>query len=38
VLRDTIQPFPTFSGVYVEALKALRAEIAEARRSVGAKS
>jgi pyruvate/2-oxoglutarate dehydrogenase complex dihydrolipoamide dehydrogenase (E3) component len=24
-LRDTIQPFPTFSEVYVEALKALRA-------------
>jgi dihydrolipoamide dehydrogenase len=28
VLRDTIQPFPTFSEIYVEALKALRAEIA----------
>jgi pyruvate/2-oxoglutarate dehydrogenase complex dihydrolipoamide dehydrogenase (E3) component len=27
VLRDTIQPFPTFSEIYVEALKALRAEI-----------
>ena len=24
VLRDTIQPFPTFSEIYVEALKALR--------------
>ncbi len=36
VLRDTIQPFPTFSEIYVEAVKALRAEIAEARRSVGA--
>jgi hypothetical protein len=23
VLRDTIQPFPTFSEIYVEALKAL---------------
>jgi pyruvate/2-oxoglutarate dehydrogenase complex dihydrolipoamide dehydrogenase (E3) component len=29
VLRDTIQPFPTFSEIYVEALKALRAEIGE---------
>ena len=28
VLSDTIQPFPTFSEVYVDALKALRAEIA----------
>ena len=28
VLRDTIQPFPTFSEIYVAALKALRAEIA----------
>ena len=27
VLRDTIQPFPTFSEIYVEALKALRGEI-----------
>jgi pyruvate/2-oxoglutarate dehydrogenase complex dihydrolipoamide dehydrogenase (E3) component len=26
VLRDTIQPFPTFSEIYVAALKALRAE------------
>src|ERR671918_1823717 len=25
VLRDTIQPFPTFSEIYVEALKTLRA-------------
>jgi pyruvate/2-oxoglutarate dehydrogenase complex dihydrolipoamide dehydrogenase (E3) component len=30
VLRDTIQPFPTFSEIYVEALKALRAQIAAA--------
>jgi dihydrolipoamide dehydrogenase len=39
VLRDTIQPFPTFSEIYVEALKALRAEIATARHpvSVGAR-
>ncbi|WP_445152514.1 dihydrolipoyl dehydrogenase family protein [Baekduia sp. Peel2402] len=28
VLVDTIQPFPTFSEIYVAALKALRAEIA----------
>jgi pyruvate/2-oxoglutarate dehydrogenase complex dihydrolipoamide dehydrogenase (E3) component len=27
VLRDTIQPFPTFSEIYVDALKALRGEI-----------
>jgi pyruvate/2-oxoglutarate dehydrogenase complex dihydrolipoamide dehydrogenase (E3) component len=27
VLRDTIQPFPTFSEIYVAALKALGAEI-----------
>ena len=32
VLRDTIQPFPTFSEIYVEALKALRAQIADARQ------
>jgi pyruvate/2-oxoglutarate dehydrogenase complex dihydrolipoamide dehydrogenase (E3) component len=30
VLRDTIQPFPTFSEIYVDALKALRNEIAAA--------
>jgi pyruvate/2-oxoglutarate dehydrogenase complex dihydrolipoamide dehydrogenase (E3) component len=35
VLRDTIQPFPTFSEIYVSALKALRREIAAARGSVG---
>jgi dihydrolipoamide dehydrogenase len=28
VLDDTIQPFPTFSEIYVDALKALRGEIA----------
>ena len=28
VLRDTIQPFPTFSEIYAAGLKALRAEIA----------
>jgi hypothetical protein len=27
VLRDTIQPFPTFSEIYVAALKALHNEI-----------
>jgi dihydrolipoamide dehydrogenase len=35
VLRDTIQPFPTFSEIYVAALKALRAEIAVMSRPVG---
>jgi pyruvate/2-oxoglutarate dehydrogenase complex dihydrolipoamide dehydrogenase (E3) component len=30
VLRDTIQPFPTFSEIYVAALKALRGAIAGA--------
>jgi pyruvate/2-oxoglutarate dehydrogenase complex dihydrolipoamide dehydrogenase (E3) component len=30
VMRDTIQPFPTFSEVFVDALKALRARIATA--------
>ncbi len=28
VLTDTIQPFPTFSEIYVAALKALRGEMA----------
>jgi dihydrolipoamide dehydrogenase len=32
VLRDTIQPFPTFSEIYVAALKALHREIAAVRR------
>jgi dihydrolipoamide dehydrogenase len=36
VLSDTIQPFPTFSEIYVAALKALRAEIAAAPGPVGA--
>jgi pyruvate/2-oxoglutarate dehydrogenase complex dihydrolipoamide dehydrogenase (E3) component len=35
VLSDTIQPFPTFSEIYVSALKALRGEIGGARRPVG---
>jgi pyruvate/2-oxoglutarate dehydrogenase complex dihydrolipoamide dehydrogenase (E3) component len=30
VLRDTIQPFPTFSEIYVATLKALRSKIAKA--------
>jgi dihydrolipoamide dehydrogenase len=34
VLQDTIQPFPTFSEIYVAALKALRGEIAAASRPV----
>ena len=36
VLADTIQPFPTFSEIYVAALKALRGEIAAAPKAVGA--
>ena len=38
VLGDTIQPFPTFSEIYVAALKALRAEIAAGHATVGAES
>ena len=36
VLRDVIQPFPTFSEIYVDALKALRSQIAPARARTGA--
>jgi pyruvate/2-oxoglutarate dehydrogenase complex dihydrolipoamide dehydrogenase (E3) component len=36
VLTDTIQPFPTFSEIYVATLKALRGEIAAASKAVGA--
>jgi len=36
VLADTIQPFPTFSEVFVGALKALRGEIAKSAKAVGA--
>jgi dihydrolipoamide dehydrogenase len=36
VLQDTIQPFPTFSEIYVAALKALRRELAAERQPVGA--
>ena len=32
VLRDVIQPFPTFSEIYVAGLKALRGRIAAARQ------
>lgn len=38
VLTDTIQPFPSFSGIYAEALKALRHEIAAARQPADAGS
>jgi pyruvate/2-oxoglutarate dehydrogenase complex dihydrolipoamide dehydrogenase (E3) component len=38
ILRDTIQPFPTFSEIYVAALKALRSEIAGVGSPVGAES
>jgi dihydrolipoamide dehydrogenase len=34
VLSDTIQPFPTFSEIYVSALKGLRHEIANASRAL----
>jgi len=36
VLSDTIQPFPTFSEIYVAGLHALRREIATASKVVGA--
>jgi pyruvate/2-oxoglutarate dehydrogenase complex dihydrolipoamide dehydrogenase (E3) component len=35
VLRDVIQPFPTFSEIYADALKVLRAQIAAARQPTG---
>jgi pyruvate/2-oxoglutarate dehydrogenase complex dihydrolipoamide dehydrogenase (E3) component len=38
VLRDVIQPFPTFSEIYVAALKVLHCEIASARQSAGGKT
>ena len=37
VLADTIQPFPTFSEIYLGALKALAAEIARERVGAGAR-
>jgi dihydrolipoamide dehydrogenase len=33
---DTIQPFPTFSEIYVVALKTLRGEITAVSKAVGA--
>ena len=38
VLTDTIQPFPTFSEIYVAALEALHGEIATAQRVAGVAS
>jgi hypothetical protein len=35
VLRDTIQPVPTFSEIYLDALKELRAQV---QQPVGAAS
>lgn len=35
VLRDTIQPFPTFSEIYVDALKSLHHKVVSAHRPVG---
>jgi pyruvate/2-oxoglutarate dehydrogenase complex dihydrolipoamide dehydrogenase (E3) component len=35
VLRDTIQPFPTFSEIYVAALKSLHAQVRAAARGTG---
>jgi hypothetical protein len=37
VLRDVIQPFPTFSEIYVGALKALNSQIVAARQPDGAR-
>ena len=36
VLRDVIQPFPTFSEIYAGALKALRSQVTAARQPVTA--
>jgi dihydrolipoamide dehydrogenase len=36
VLRDTIQPFPSFSEIHAAAVKALRREIAAGGHAVGA--
>jgi dihydrolipoamide dehydrogenase len=35
VLRDTIQPFPTFSEIYVAGLKALHSQIGAVRQPTG---
>ena len=34
ILVDTIQPFPTFSEIYVDALKSLQGQIASASKTV----
>ncbi|MGD0607698.1 MAG: NAD(P)/FAD-dependent oxidoreductase [Streptosporangiaceae bacterium] len=38
VLRDVIQPFPTFSEIYVDALKALHGQVTAARQPAAAES
>jgi dihydrolipoamide dehydrogenase len=38
VLADTIQPFPTFSEIYLAGVKALRREVAAAREQIGAQA
>jgi hypothetical protein len=38
VLRDTIQPFPTFSEIYIAALNALHNEITAAHQPTTAVS
>jgi pyruvate/2-oxoglutarate dehydrogenase complex dihydrolipoamide dehydrogenase (E3) component len=38
VLRDTIQPFPTFSEIYLAALKALHAEITHTRLPIATRT
>jgi pyruvate/2-oxoglutarate dehydrogenase complex dihydrolipoamide dehydrogenase (E3) component len=37
-VRDTIQPFPTFSEIYIAARKALHGQITIACQPVGAKA
>jgi dihydrolipoamide dehydrogenase len=36
VLRDTIQPFPTFSEIFIRRAEALHGQITTARQPVGA--
>jgi pyruvate/2-oxoglutarate dehydrogenase complex dihydrolipoamide dehydrogenase (E3) component len=38
VLADTIQPFPTFSEIYLAGVRALRNEIVGAREQIGAQA
>ena len=38
VLADTIQPFPTFSEIYLAGVKTLGREIAAAREQIGAQA